>query len=320
MVGTRYVFDCGANGLGWVTVTADGVQILKKDLSYAAYSLSLHTVDEIGGAEKLANEQELLTYLAGILSDEVRLTVSDFKKVLLAAGEFMPRIWRGYRGNPLLEQFDVLQPQKVYGRSFMSSVVAAESLFKSVNEVFRYVEPDQANYHVFSHKLRELLILLCTEIEANWRSVFELNFPTRKVGRLTTNNYVELIEPLKLRAYKAYLKDYPHCSFSPYAYWNEAKPTESLSWYNDYNAVKHDRESKFNHSTLEAVLDACAALHVLQVAQWGPNVFDVMSYDRYSIFNVDVYPDIPIGEVYTPADNTKSDFTTSRPLETISST
>jgi hypothetical protein len=317
MIGNRYVYDRGVEGLGWLTVKADGVHIFQKDFSYDSHSVSLHTVDDLGGADKLADESVLLSFLSQLLSGEKRLCPADFKKMVLGAGEFMPRIWRGHRGNPFLDQYDVLSPQQVYGRSFMSSVVASESLFKEVSEVFRFVEPDQANYVVFSHKLRELLILLCTEIEANWKPIHDLNYPSRQVARHSTKDYFLLKSPLRLGDYKANLKDYPHCSFSPYVSWVDSAPTASLSWYDAYNAVKHDRESNFHRSTLENVLNACAALHILQVAQWGPNLFDLLESHRYSIFEVADYPDVPINEVYVPVTDTESDFLTPRPYETI---
>jgi hypothetical protein len=97
----------------------------------------------------------------------------------------------------------------------------------------------------------------------------------------------------------------------------DSAPTASLSWYDAYNAVKHDRESNFHRSTLENVLNACAALHILQVAQWGPNLFDLLESHRYSIFEVADYPDVPINEVYVPVTDTESDFLTPRPYETI---
>ncbi|NWD99670.1 MULTISPECIES: hypothetical protein [Pseudomonas] len=317
MIGNRYVYDRGVEGLAWVTVQTDGVQIVKKDVSYGAHSISLHTIDDLGGADKLRDEATLLNYLSPLLSDQKHLTPADFKKVLLDAGEFLPRIWRGHRGNPFLDQYDVLNPQLVYGRSFMGSVVASESLFKEVSEVFRFVEPDQPNYGVFSHKLRELLILLCTEIEANWKPIYDLNYPSKQVTRHTTKDYFLLKAPLRLGSYKARLKDYPHCSFSPYVSWDGTAPTSSLTWYDAYNAVKHDRESNFHRSTLEHVLNACAALHILQVTQWGPSLFDVMDSPRYSIFEVTEFPNVPISEVYVPLIGTESDFSTSRPYETI---
>lgn len=229
----------------------------------------------------------------------------------------MPRIWRGHRGNPFIDQYDPLLPHVVYGREFTTAVVAAESLFKEVGELFRYIEPEHVNYPVYSHKLRELLILLCTEIEANWKAVFDSNFPSKAVSRYSTKDYVLVKEPLKLDGYKACLKDYPYCDFSPFVNWTDNSPTSSLPWYDAYNAVKHDRQGKFNQATFENVLNACAALHILQEAQWGYKLFDLLNYGRYSIYRVEEYPKVPIQEVYFPIEGTESDFSIARPYENV---
>jgi hypothetical protein len=46
---------------------------------------------------------------------------------------------------------------------------------------------------------------------------------------------------------------------------------------------------------------AMAALHIMQVAQWGPEVFSFLHEDRFSPFTVVKSPDMGMREIYMPA-------------------
>lgn len=199
MIGNRYVFSRGEKGLGWVVIGQSEVTVIQKDMFQPGYTISLNTIDDVGGVDKLNDECAMLSFIAENISCSQSISSSDLKKVSLAPGEYHPRIWRGYKGNPFIDQFDALKPDKVYGQKFMGAIVASESLFKEVSEVFRQIEPDQANYQVYGHRLRELLILLCTEVEANWKAVFELNFPSKIGRRLNTADYFLVNAPLFFR-------------------------------------------------------------------------------------------------------------------------
>ena len=89
--------------------------------------------------------------------------------------------------------------------------------------------------------------------------------------------------------------------FTPFAQWSDVAPTKSLAWYDAYNAVKHHREAEFSKATLEVLLDAVAALHIMQVAQWGPEVFSLLHENRFSPFTAVVAPVISPAEVYMPS-------------------
>jgi hypothetical protein len=95
--------------------------------------------------------------------------------------------------------------------------------------------------------------------------------------------------------------------FKPFAQWNDTAPTLTLPWYDAYNAVKHHREAAFSKATLEAVLNAAAALHIMQIAQWGPEVFELLHENRFSPFGVTAAPTINLAEIYMPGlDNDRS--------------
>jgi hypothetical protein len=189
-------------------------------------------------------------------------------------GRYHPKIWRGFfdPGNPLASD-DVIDPHEIYGYSYTQSIVAAGSLLEQLDELFRSIEPAKGNLKAYGHRTRELLILACTEIETGWRAVLEENSITKKC-KYTTNDYVKLKEPLRLSEWTVRLQNYPNLGhFCPYRTWQDSTPTQSLSWYDAYNACKHDREGSFERANLENLLGAMAALNVLLAAQWGPANF-----------------------------------------------
>lgn len=57
---------------------------------------------------------------------------------------------------------------------------------------------------------------------------------------------------------------------SPFSGWNAMRSTRSLTWYDDYNGTKHDRESNFGRATLRSAIDSVCAVAVMLCAQFGP--------------------------------------------------
>jgi hypothetical protein len=130
-------------------------------------------------------------------------------------------------GNPLTG-YNAVNVRSVYGYRYTQSAVAAASLFDQLVEIFRHVEPSTSNYLTYGHKIRELLLLACTEIESEWRAVLEEN--TRKESwrqRYSTTDYVRVGEPLHLGDYSVDLTDYGHLgSFAPFDKWSDVAPTK----------------------------------------------------------------------------------------------
>jgi hypothetical protein len=82
-------------------------------------------------------------------------------------------MWHGYlTKHNWFTPYIPIDPIAIYGKAHYESIVAASSLFSQFTDVFRFMEPASSNLVAFGHKLRELLILACTEIEACWRGTF----------------------------------------------------------------------------------------------------------------------------------------------------
>ncbi|WP_186124676.1 hypothetical protein [Burkholderia gladioli] len=215
-------------------------------------------------------------------------------------GKFHPRVWRGYfTEHNWFAPYIPIDPIAIYGKAHYESIVAASSLFSQFTDVFRFIEPAPSNLIAFGHKLRELLILACTEIEACWRAVLFENGIERTI--YSTKDFIKLSEPLRLNTWSIRLKDYPELGDrKPFESWHEKQPTKSLAWYDAYNAVKHNREKEFQRATFDNVLNAMGALHIMQAAQWGPQVFDRMHDNRFTPFFTLTLPKFETSDVYIP--------------------
>jgi hypothetical protein len=103
------------------------------------------------------------------------------------------------------------------------------------------------NFEAYGHEIRNLLILAATEVEAHWKGVLRANSQRAD----TTADYVKLLPAMKLNEYAVKLPFYPWLdAVKPFKGWSNSKTTQSLAWYDAYNAVKHDRETEFEKGTL----------------------------------------------------------------------
>jgi hypothetical protein len=223
----------------------------------------------------------------------------NIAKSILEPGEYYPRIWRGIYDEGDRNRSTPVYPQEFYGSTFTYAINSMLVLFEELESIFKFVEPSKENGGAYGHKIRQLLILACTEVEACLKGAFRVNFDCGT--RLNMNDYVRLLKPMGLNHYTVRLRAYPRCpSLKPFKHWHRAKPTTTLFWYQDYHAVKHDREAEFNKSTLTNVLNALAALYILHCAQWGPQVFSKSDHGVQSPFTLRTIPAWGIGELSVP--------------------
>ena len=144
-------------------------------------------------------------------------------------------------------------------------------LVRNLEDIFRSVEPSLANLQVYGHLIRNTLLLAAMEFENECKGVLRANgyVPGSNNARWTTVDFVKVLAPLRLREYAVDLAFYPAIPRrNPFHNWNAQAPTQSLSWYDAYNAVKHDREHEFHRATLEAAIDAVTACAIMLAAQY----------------------------------------------------
>lgn len=239
---------------------------------------------------------------------------AEAKESQLEPGQYFPRIWRGKFSKSGLADVISIDPLSLYGQAYINSMKGAIGVFEYLNDIFRYVEPSKVNKKSYGNKMREALILACTEIEANWVSIYRLNLPSSipSNDRYSTTQYVCLKPIMKLDEWSVSLTHYEEMGvFQPFKNWqahspsgDSPGPTKSIPWYNAYNKIKHDRELYFHKANLENLLEAMAALYIMICAQWGPKAFEGRNLTETSFsvhsspFRVESAPDYDLGTFY----------------------
>jgi hypothetical protein len=167
-------------------------------------------------------------------------------------------------------------------------------LSEQLERIFRTVQPVPKNFGTYGHDIRNLLILAATEVEAHCKGVLIAN---EARGR-STEDYVKLLPAMKLDEYDIEMPYYPWVGpFNPFRGWVAKPSTQSLTWYDAYNAVKHDRETAFERATLENALKAVCAVAIMLVAQFGREAFRNRP-GISSFFQLATIPRWDVSEVY----------------------
>jgi hypothetical protein len=206
-----------------------------------------------------------LEYWAKLMLQKKPGDATTFLEVKNKPGYYYPRIWRGDMQD--LDSSTLAGSQATLSKS----MVAGDLIIQRLYELFTYIEPIKANQNVHSHKIRELLLLSCMEVESSWTAILKANNYNIN-NRLSTNDYVKILNPLLLNKYEVEFPMYPEIGIvMPFKDWAIGNPTKSLSWYDAYNSTKHNREENFHHSTLENAISAVSAIAVMLCAQFGPD-------------------------------------------------
>jgi hypothetical protein len=205
----------------------------------------------------------------GELKDWVSKTfdAEHIQTMSLLPGQCFKLLWR-----PGIDSRDDIMKYLVSDSSVISEAGVALSLLLSrFDDVAQFIQPDARNLSVFSHQLRELLILACTEVETSLRGVLATSKKSiTHETRLTTNDFYRVCDPLFLREYSLELRHYPSLpKIRPFLEWDERKPTKSLGWYDAYNAVKHDRANALHLATMKHCIEALAAASAVYCSQYS---------------------------------------------------
>ncbi|WP_185753096.1 hypothetical protein [Pseudomonas fluorescens] len=244
--------------------------------------------DYVGTASDLADYSPEINAAALVASqNNVYIKKSTIQPLTLEPGKYHPRVWRGIPSRNAFDSgYNGMAISEDDHRVYIESSHAAASLFEELSSLFRVIEPNPTNDCCFGHKVRELIILACTEVETCWRGVMSGNRSTPKRS-YSTKDYVKLLPLLRLDEWSVKLKNYPsYPVIYPFKGWSaeEGETTKSLGWYDSYNAVKHDREGEFEKATLHTLISALGAVHIMLVAQWGPELFHRFLGNRFSVF------------------------------------
>ena len=173
------------------------------------------------------------------------------------------------------------------------------ALTRHLDRICQTVQPTKEMLGTFGHDIRNLLILACTEAEAHWHNVLVAN-GCDPIGKYyDTKDYVKLCPVMRLNEYAIVFPNYPWLApFTPYRGWKSDKPTQSLKWYAAYNAVKHDRETKFDLATLFHTFEAVSACLIMMIAQFGSDKGLCESLELSTFVTLLTKPNWPLSSHY----------------------
>lgn len=139
-------------------------------------------------------------------------------------------------------------------------------LEKQAVSIFNFIEPTNKNMKTYSLELYQLFLSICTEFESMCKGILEDNIYNKNSDQLKIYDYAKINKIMLLSEYKCDSPIIKDTTYSPYKEW---KNSTNLSWYTDYNKVKHNRETEFKRANLKNVITALAALRILLFAQYG---------------------------------------------------
>ncbi len=207
--------------------------------------------------------------LAGVLicdaSNDIHKVISNcfefkkFKKSAMEIGVKKRHIWKPLLAN-LEKELDFTTASLCRAKRDLGILI------QKLQDILLYVEPDKNGLKTYSHKIRELLILACTELECTFKS-----YSLGKNQRMS--DYVKILEAVDLAKHKlslvGYANPYKCC---PFENWNADEPSKSIPWYDAYNQVKHNKDSAFHLATLENCINAIAANIVMFAIRFSPTM------------------------------------------------
>lgn len=134
-------------------------------------------------------------------------------------------------------------------------------------DLFSYVEPSDKNLATYSHRIQQLLMRACVEVEANLTAIFLDNEYSAARGNLTMQQYRLIEISHRLSSYQIRVPAWQGSQGvrQPFLSWKDNEP---LPWYQAYNKSKHNRHENFELATFNALIDAFCGLGVLLAAQF----------------------------------------------------
>ena len=169
---------------------------------------------------------------------------------------------------------------RTYANSPEHYVRAFLLIQNDLQRLLEFVEPADTNLAAYSYRIHELLMRTCIEVEANFKAILKENIfnPTKNDGSARPERNWNILDYKKvntthhLSSYKVFIPiwDGTRSCLEPFKEWN-SKP--ELTWYQAYNASKHDRQNEFKKANFENLLNAVAGLLVLLSSQFGTEDF-----------------------------------------------
>ncbi|SGZ09705.1 Putative uncharacterized protein [Moritella viscosa] len=132
--------------------------------------------------------------------------------------------------------------------------------------IFNYIEPSYINRRVYSHRINELLLRTCVEVEANCKAILQEN-GYEQSGYWNMGDYKKIEQSHFLSKFEIKIPNWhgQNSVRTPFKKWES---NDKLPWYEAYHATKHDRYANFCEANLDNLLDAICGLAVIIASQF----------------------------------------------------
>ncbi|MFC3150609.1 hypothetical protein ACFOEK_06205 [Litoribrevibacter euphylliae] len=135
------------------------------------------------------------------------------------------------------------------------------SFEEDIDRLFRYIEPSEHNFSVYSVELTRLYLAICSEIDVLLKAYCTLLDADSNPSKI--NEYAEVIILSKRTLFSETVNLQRFgISMTPFAKWEQRS---TPIWWKKHNGVKHNRDINFKDANLGNVLNSFAALYVLNL-------------------------------------------------------
>lgn len=136
-----------------------------------------------------------------------------------------------------------------------------ESLEDDVIKSFRYVEPTKNNYKSYSIEYARLLQDICSEIEMLLKEIAKVDKEKNNDNFYALIDKVKMVDDISKR--KVTMIKYNNIELLPFEE-RLRYNNRYIEWWYDHNKIKHSRIVKMNGANLYNVINALAALFILE--------------------------------------------------------
>lgn len=116
---------------------------------------------------------------------------SILQELPLKPGEYYRRIARPSDQHP--SDLPFYPKPEIYEQEIAIAKGQLVSLISRLQQICQTIHPTLATYQTYGHEIRNLLILACTEIEAQWKGILKANGAVAE----KTNDYVKLKKAMR---------------------------------------------------------------------------------------------------------------------------
>lgn len=181
------------------------------------------------------------------------------------------------------------------------------SLEKSLLEISEYIAITKDNYQCYSFKNMQLFYAVCSEIDSIFKHIRRnLGLEVTGKGNINIEDNITMLDDsfpvvrdtlvvtningctLEIQPFKRLFADYI----------DKAKvQKKEKSWWQQYNAVKHQRLNNFDKANLKNILESLSALHILNLTYALSLESDLMEDYENVLIQVSVRRQYPIFEL-----------------------